>query len=218
MKRYCSILITLFAITFLSVTAFPQKQIKLKVKEGLGCGFDLKKGFYYRGDIQSYIVRQAVVNDKSEIYNTIEEIKKSIGIDAPFDIYITAKEDNAFAGIDENGKRFILADLEFLDGINKNSGTDWGAISILAHEVGHHIAGLGRGLQGELDADYWSGYALQKLGANKNPSCKAIMKYGTEEDTESHPNKYLRKSNIEKGWEDAKKGTFDTARCKSCKD
>lgn len=218
MKKYYSILIALFVITLFSTTAFPQRTVKLVFKENsLSCGFSAKKGFFYpRYTTSSYmIVRQAEVNDKSGIYEVIEGINKAIGISTSFNVFITTDDDNARAGVDKNGDRFILADHMFLVQVNKDSGTKWGAVSILAHEVGHHVAGLG---SGELDADYWSGYALQKLGASKNASSKAILTYGTEEDTESHPNKYSRKSAIEEGWNDAENGTFDSDRCQSCED
>jgi hypothetical protein len=223
MKKYCSILIVLFTITLLSVTVFPQKKFKLTLKKGASsfCGFSLGNGFYYQDVAKSYIVRQAETNDKSGIYDVIEEIKRSIKIDTSFDVFIAADEDNAFATIGENGRRVIIADQMFLVKINEESGTKWSAISILAHEIGHHIAGFSRRsteLEGELDADYWSGYALQKLGASKNAATKAVMTYGTEKDTKSHPNKYSRASVIEEGWEDAKKKTFDTDRCESCED
>jgi hypothetical protein len=222
-KKYNLKLIVLFTITLLSVNVFSQTKFRLRVKKDASsfCGFNLKNKFYYQGEAKSYTVRQAGTGDESGIYDVVEEIKKSIRINTPFDVFITADEDNAFATIGENGKRIILADHMFLVRINKDSGTQWGAISILAHEIGHHIAGFSRystKLESELDADYWSGYALQKLGASKNASTKAIMKYGTETDTDSHPNKYSRASAIEKGWEDAKKGFFDTDRCEGCGD
>lgn len=222
MKKHKLKLIVLLAITLLSVNVFSQTN-RLTLRGGTRsfCGFNLSNRFYYQTQAKSYTVRQAGAGDKSGIYDVLEEIKKSININTPFDVFITADENNAFATIGKNGKRIILADHMFLVKLNKDAGTKWGAISILSHEVGHHIAGFSRRstqLEGELDADYWSGYALQKLGASKNASIKAIMKYGTEQDTESHPNKYSRASVIQEGWEDAKKGTFDTDRCESCED
>jgi predicted Zn-dependent protease len=223
MKKYCSILIVLFTIALLSVNVFPQKKIKLTLKKGASsfCGFSIENKFFYQNEAKSYIVSQAEVGDETGIYDVIEEIKKSIKINVSFDVFIAEDEDNAFATIGKDGRKIINADHMFLVRINEDSGTKWGAISILAHEIGHHIAGFNRrstDLEGELDADYWSGYSLQKLGASKNASSKAIMRYGTEKDTKTHPNKYSRASTIEKGWEDAKKGTFDTDRCESCED
>ena len=222
MKKYSLKLIVLFTIIFLSINVFSQtKRLILEKGSRSFCGFNLQKKFYIQNNVRSYTVRQAGADDESGIYDVVEKIKESIGINTPFDVFITADEDNAFATIGENGRRIILADHMFLVQLNKDSGTQWGAISILAHEIGHHIAGFSRRstkLEGELDADYWSGYALQKLGASKNAATKGIMKYGTEGDTNSHPNKYSRASAIEKGWEDAKKGNFDTDRCENCED
>jgi hypothetical protein len=220
MKKHKLKLIVLLIIV-LSVNVFPQTKFRLRLKKDTRsfCGFSLKNGFYYQDEAKSYTVRQAAAGDESGIYDVVKEIENKINVNAPIDVFITADEDNAFATVGEGGKRMILADQMFLVQVNKDSGTKWAAISILAHEVGHHIAGFNRRstqLEGELDADYWSGYALEKLGASKNASTKCIMKYGTEKDTDTHPNKYSRASTIEMGWEDAKNGTFDVDRCESC--
>jgi hypothetical protein len=183
------------------------------------CGFSLKNGYYYQGKEQEYITREAKVGDKSGIPDVVEEIKSKIGIEVPIYVYIAKDEENCFATIGAGGKRVLIADHQFLAKVNKISGTNWAAISIIAHEIGHHIAGFSRRttqLESELDADYWSGYALQKLGASKDASVKCIMTYGTENDTNSHPNKYSRSKTIKQGWEDASGGSYDNDRCESC--
>ncbi|HTN17913.1 MAG TPA: hypothetical protein VL092_09550, partial [Chitinophagaceae bacterium] len=157
--------------------------------------------------------------DRSGIPDVIEEIKSRIGIDVPIYVYIAKDENNCSATIIENGKRAIIADHLFLNKVDKDAGTKWAAISIIAHEVGHHIAGFSRratSQEGELDADYWSGYILYKLGAGREASVKCIMFYGTEYDSGSHPNKYARAEAIRTGWNDGSKGDFDKDRCESC--
>ncbi|MDQ3535130.1 MAG: membrane-binding protein, partial [Bacteroidota bacterium] len=52
----------------------------------------------------------------------------------PADIY------NA-AAVNYGGKRFILYDPAFMANIQNATQTDWAAISILAHEIGHHLNG-----------------------------------------------------------------------------
>ena len=48
--------------------------------------------------------------------------------------------DNAAAVI-SNGKRYILYNPIFIKQIKNAVKTDWGSMSILAHEVGHHLNG-----------------------------------------------------------------------------
>jgi hypothetical protein len=142
-----------------------------------------------------------------------------LNFEVAIDVYIARKEENCFATVLE-GKRVLIVDHLFLNKINRATGTQWAAISVLAHEIGHHIAGFNRNnneLDDELDADYWCGYTLMKLGANLTASIKCIMKYGSEEDSQSHPNKYKRAKMIEKGWVDASKGTIDYSKCRDCK-
>lgn len=196
-----------------------QKVIKVNGNSNAFCGFNLSNKFDFISPSKSYTVREAAPGDKSGIYDVVEGIKKAIGVSTPFQVFITANEDNAFATIGEGGTRIILADQMFLVDVNKNSGTTWSAVSILAHEIGHHIAGFTRRPtkpEAELDADYWSGYALQKLGSSRIAATKSIMTYGTENDTPSHPSKYRRAKVIEAGWDDAKRGSYDRDRCESC--
>jgi hypothetical protein len=150
---------------------------------------------------------------------SLEEIKKTLGFEVEIAVYIAKDENNCFATIGTGGKKVLIADLNFLDDVNKRVGTQWAAISILAHEVGHHIESFGRhesSLDDELDADYWSGYILMKLGASRDASIKCIMRYGTEHDTNSHPNRYTRASTIGEGWDDAYNGTIDYSKCENC--
>jgi hypothetical protein len=215
MKNFTFKLVAVSAIVLFSVTALPHPQQKRRPF----CGFSLRNGYYYQAEEQQYITREAKKGDKSGIPDVVEKIEAKIGIDVPIAVYIAKDENNCFATILEGGKRVLIADQLFLVEVNKGAGTQWAAISIVAHEIGHHIAGFSRrATQGEseLDADYWSGYALYKLGASENASVKAIMVYGTEKDTDSHPNKYSRSQAIKKGWDDAKRGDYDKDRCESC--
>lgn len=183
------------------------------------CGFSLKDGYYYEDKAHEYITREAKPGDQSGIPEAVQEIESKIGMDVPISVYIAEDEENCFATIGKGGKRILIADHLFLSRVNKVAGTNWAAISIIAHEIGHHIAGFSRRStqpESELDADYWSGYALGKLGAGKEASVKCIMKFGTENDTDSHPNKYSRATAIKSGWDDALKGTYDKDRCESC--
>lgn len=189
------------------------------------CGFSVKDGGYYANVTEAYINKQfeyiqkeAKVGDETGIADVVESIKKVIGINVPFVTYISKGEDNAYATIANGGKRILVIDHMFMHTVNKESGTEWAAISIIAHEIGHHVAGFNRRAtqhEAEFDADYWSGYVLQKLGSSEEAATKCIMRYGTEIDTKSHPNKYSRRDAIKKGWRDASRGHLDKDRCQS---
>ena len=184
------------------------------------CGFSIKKGFYYDHYHSEYITKQASLGDNSGIPDVVDKIEKTLNFKVAISVYLAKDENNCFATVGQGGIRMLVTDVDFLQEVNDESGTKWGAISVIAHEVGHHIAGFNHHPNqpdNELDADYWSGYTLQKLGASVNASTKAIMRFGTEQDTETHPNKYSRASIIKKGWEDAANGTIDYSRCKDCK-
>jgi len=186
------------------------------------CGFSLVggKGGFYSSPQREYITKKAVTGDKSGLPEVVREIKKTLGFNVEIDIYIAKAENNCFATVGKGGARLLIADIDFLESVNNYAGTKWAAISVIAHEVGHHIAGFNHHesqLDDELDADYWSGYVLQKLGSSENAATKCILKFGTEQDTDSHPNKYTRAKTIESGWGDAKNGTIDYQRCENCK-
>ncbi|OOV20524.1 hypothetical protein [Flavobacterium sp. LM4] len=181
------------------------------------CGFSLENGYYYQEKELQYITHKSSRGDDTGIADVVYEIQKAAGFDAKIQVYVAKDENNCMATIGRGGVRMIIADHLFLNDVDKSAKTKWAAISIIAHEVGHHIASFGEDShKAELDADYWSGYVLQKLGSNKSAATKCIMTYGTEEDTDSHPNKYSRAAMIEKGWQDAHNGEVDYNHCKNC--
>jgi hypothetical protein len=89
---------------------------------------------------------------------------------------------------------------------------------VIAHEVGHHIAGFSTNRhRSELNADYWSGQSLQRLGSTKVAATSAILAVGNEADTPSHPAKSRRAATIGRGWDDAARGTIDYSFCDDCR-
>ena len=121
------------------------------------------------------------------------------------------------------GVRYILYDREFMDAI-ATSTNSWSKLSILAHEVGHHVNGhtldlivyaseaaeaptLAESRQQELEADEFSGFVMYKLGASLFQAQEAIKLFSSDgDDTYStHPNKSRRLAAISKGYNKAKK-------------
>jgi hypothetical protein len=114
---------------------------------------------------------------------------------------------NAYATI-ISGKRWIIYDNEFLESIDEYAATKWASISVMAHEVGHHkhnhvLSGKGSTVPTEIEADEFSGYVMQRLGATLDQSVAAIKTISTEKASSTHPAKKDRVAAITKGWNKA---------------
>lgn len=108
-----------------------------------------------------------------------------------------------------NGKRFIFYNPTFFAKLNNETGTEWSSISILAHEIGHHLNG--HTLSGgkispeiELEADEFSGFVLCKMGASLAQSELAMKRIANTKDSHTHPARDKRLIAIEAGWNKAK--------------
>ncbi len=181
------------------------------------CRFSIEDGWSTAPPVSQYVTHRAGPNDRSGVPVVVDRIKQVLSFRNPIDILMAQDEDNAMATV-AGGKRVLIIDVGFLQKLNRLSGTQWGAIQVIAHEVGHHIAGFtGDRHSAELNADYWSGQALQRLGSSPAAATSAILAVGTDEDTESHPNKRRRAQKILAGWEDARAGRIDYSHCQSCR-
>ena len=81
-------------------------------------------------------------------------------------------------------------------------------MSILAHEIGHHLSGhtitkKGSNPNDELEADKYSGFVLYKLGASLSDATYAIRELGSENGSSTHPPKSERIRAISQGWNEA---------------
>lgn len=179
------------------------------------CGFSLRAGWKGSGPAE-YITHRAGPGDPSGIPQVVTRIKSSLSINSAIDILIAEDEDNAFATV-AGGRKIIVIDVGFLENLNQVTGTEWSAISVIAHEIGHHIAGfIQDSHRGELNADYWSGQCLQRLGSSREAATACILRYGTDYDTDSHPNKRTRAATIDRGWNDASQDHIDYSFCTEC--
>lgn len=111
---------------------------------------------------------------------------------------------NAYATIIRN-QRYIVYDNRFLESLDSYAGTKWASISVLAHEMGHHyynhtLMASGSTPPTELEADYFSGYVMAKLGASLNEAEAAMSKIASPQASSSHPAKADRLNAISKGW------------------
>src|SRR6185503_2995646 len=103
----------------------------------------------------------------------------------------------------QNGKRYILYNPRFIDALTRATGTKWAAVSVLAHEIGHHLyrdPNSGRSLATELQADEFSGMVLAKMGASLQEAEAAMKLLATTRATATHPAGADRINSIAKGW------------------
>ncbi len=137
----------------------------------------------------------------------VDNILKQVGLARNFVVVECPNTENCFATV-VDGQRYIVYDGAFMKRIENLTQTDWSAISIVAHEIGHHLQGHtidGRGSrpQKELEADRFSGFVLHQLGATLDESLVAIQTIGDEHASFSHPAKATRVEAIKQAWNDA---------------
>lgn len=182
------------------------------------CRYSLDDNAWSDTGPREYLTRRAGPHsDPSGIPQVVRAINDSLSISPEFDIFISEGDDNAMAAV-AGGRRIIVFDVGFLARLNRVVGTRWSAISVVAHEVGHHIAGFSHDRhRSELNADYWSGQSLQRLGSSKRAATRTILRIGTDWDTRTHPNRHARAAKIERGWEDAYAGRIDYSHCLDCR-
>ncbi|MFC6998637.1 M48 family metalloprotease [Rufibacter roseus] len=136
----------------------------------------------------------------------ISEIIDVVGLKPRFEVR-AANVPNAAAVI-MNGQRYILYNERFVSSLNNALKTDWAGVSILAHEIGHHLNGhtlskTGSNLRDELEADEFSGFVLRKMGASLSEAQAAIKVLADDEDSYTHPGKSSRLAAISQGWRNA---------------
>lgn len=109
-------------------------------------------------------------------------------------------------GPDGIPQRVIAYNRTFMQQVAKaTDNNDWSSLSIMAHEIGHHLSGhtlVPGGSQPpiELEADKFSGYVLYKMGAKLDDAQKAIATLIPEAASPTHPGRVMRLSAIKAGW------------------
>jgi hypothetical protein len=139
----------------------------------------------------------------TEARSIINEIVSVMNLKVNFEVR-EANVPNAGA-VFYNGKRYILYNPVFIKQIDKAAQTDWASISILAHEIGHHVKGHtfssgGNSFQQELEADEFSGIVLKKMGASLEEAQRAMNMIASDRASGTHPAKASRLDAIAKGW------------------
>lgn len=173
--------------------------------------FSLDKSCSYYGesitdDIYSFSSTQ-------EAKDVVERIVNIVGLEQNFQI-AAANVPNALATI-QNNQRLILYSQNFILSIKNATGTDWAGISILAHEIGHHLNGHtimpgGSRPDLELQADKFSGFVCAKLGATLQQAQAAMNSLASASGSSTHPPKSARIEAIALGWNQGNSGSKPT--------
>jgi len=166
----------------------------------------MKKALFSLGLILSFAQLFAQTQTVSSAPELISKIISVVGLKPNFEVR-ASNVPNA-AAVVSNGKRYILYNQNFITGLVKISGNEWSAVSVLAHEIGHHLNGHTLDNHGsvpseELDADEFSGFVLRKMGATLDEAQLATKMAADARATTTHPGAYDRLAAIEKGWNNA---------------
>ena len=145
----------------------------------------------------------------------LDKILSVVGLAPRFMLYPCADISNALAWVSDSGKRYIIYDEQFMNSISEGNNY-WGNMTILAHEVGHHVNGhmlspdssLSESRIEELEADQFAGFVLAKLGAELEDVESVFYEISFEgDDTEStHPSRSRRINSVRKGYQEAISG------------
>lgn len=166
------------------------------------------KNYYGQAINEREICNWVAFSTRPEVSKAIENIVRRSGLKQNFYVMECPNTDNCFAAT-RNGERLIVYDPKFINKLSNVTKTDWGALSILAHEIGHHLQGHtikqgGSEHEKELEADEFSGFVMYQMGAKLKEAQSAIASLTTEYTTSTHPPRSQRLRAIEKGYMNAK--------------
>ena len=140
-----------------------------------------------------------------EAQRTINTMLKKIGVKKAIPAYVGPVPNAAAAMV--SGQGVIIYNTQFMQSLSQKTNNHWAVISVLAHELGHHInldtAGKGGSTPpGELRADFFSGWIMRRLGARLHDAVVAMQTEGSPVDTPTHPAKDKRIREITNGFND----------------
>lgn len=155
----------------------------------------------YYGEVSTKALTLYPASQSAE--KVVQDIMSVIGLRANFELR-SANVPTAAAVI-KQGKRFILYNPRFMNNIISATGSKWAAVSILAHEIGHHLNGHTLDNESskpktELEADEFSGFVLQKMGASLTDAQAAMGAIASLKGSHTHPPKNQRLNSIATGW------------------
>jgi hypothetical protein len=144
-----------------------------------------------------------------EATSTFREILAATGIPGVADriqVRASAETANAEAQVGEDGQRYIFYNSTFMRELSARTSQYWALVFVIAHEVGHHIAGhldfAGQDHRVELEADRYAGFILGRMGASHDEAMAAVGAIGAGAATSTHPPRDQRIQIVSLGWND----------------
>ncbi|MGR3614632.1 MAG: hypothetical protein ACU0BB_01145 [Paracoccaceae bacterium] len=155
------------------------------------------------GDIYSFSSSQQAKDMVAEIMSTVSLVPR-------FEI-MAANVPNAAAVI-HDGQRLIVYSEDWIQNTIPNNR--WAAVSLLGHEIAHHLNGhtledTGSRPPTELEADRFAGFAVGKLGGSLQDA-QWLFRQLPAEGSQSHPPRSARLEAVAVGWREATGGGFGT--------
>ncbi|MBX2978703.1 MAG: hypothetical protein KF905_05350 [Flavobacteriales bacterium] len=151
--------------------------------------------------------QDAMLNERAA-KDAVQRIVRHSGLQPGFTVVENLDIPTAIAYI--KGKQRIIAyNPGFMARVMDSTCTNWSAISILAHEIAHHLLGHtldpGQVHPGdELACDHYSGFILHAMGATLEEALATQEVTGDPHGTHRHPPKHARIQAIRQGWEEAR--------------
>lgn len=143
----------------------------------------------------------------------VQTIMRRIGLPMNLDVRAAPDVVNAQAIVETVGGREVRTILDnpaWVGELKKTLSGNWPATSIMAHEIGHHLSGhldpAYANHPAELEADKFSGFILNRLGASLEQAQLAMAMISSDEATASHPGRSQRVQEIARGWNEAQVG------------
>lgn len=170
----------------------------LQAQKETPCGFKIPPKSSMRSNFSSVYEARDIVNTMLDTIHWKEN----------FRLQEQNGMNNAYATIIRN-VRYIVYDNDFLEALDGYAATKWASISVMAHEMGHHyynhvVSGQGSTVPTEIEADAFSGYIMNKLGATLDQSLAAMNSIASDRASSTHPGKKDRLAAITRGWNQAK--------------
>jgi hypothetical protein len=178
-------------------------------------------GFYGNSKASGEVCAQnGSFMSESEVNNLVTEMLSLIGAKNRYVIVACPQLENCQATL-FNGKPYILYNPDYLGRVKRlsfSSGNlpqvsekDWETLTVLAHELGHHINNhilnpLPDATQRdrELEADESAGFIIYLMGGSITQASQ-VFSLVPEQGTYTHPGRAQRISALQKGWNDALK-------------
>lgn len=164
----------------------------------------------------SFLLMTSSVSVSAQRFEFMEEddaeaflagILKEFGLNTR-DIRIMASNQTNNAEADDvNGQKYIYYNKSWMQDIGKNyEGSEfWLKMGVITHEIGHHFKDhtfkyRESDPQLELEADWWSGFAMRKLGATLQQALTAVKKTSPPFEVGDHPARKYRIEAVTKGY------------------